>query len=202
MTPEEEAIEQEWADQVKADAKELTRLMWQLIRCAPEEESALLADLRSLADKTEAMKADQHQWHANRKAKSAITRFEERQRASGEYADEKIARMIENCGEQGAQKVIDQNRRQALLSSLRHLSTEEIETLLSVDSAQVEVARAQIKLAEYERLAIEGKKDRLVSLALSNADLQKVMETRRQKIVNDQRKSRGGVVRIESGDGR
>lgn len=78
------------------------------------------------------------------------------------------------------------------LKSAKVLSAKEQSALL------VEQART----ARLERLALEGRKKAIVQIALASGDLEEITEDRIQAVANAQRRSNGGVIRIESGSGK
>lgn len=201
MNTEERTVMDEWAAKVKEANKDLARIQWKLVRCAPEDEQSLLTELRTQAQFCEDLKRNEADYHKERKQASIDAKSVEVAESAPETAADRADRARQTAGH-GFDRMMENNRKQAIITRLKHLSADDLEALISVETAQVEVARAQLKLAEYERLAIEGKKDRLVHLALSNQDLTKVYETNRTKRVNDSLRSGGGIVRVESGDGK
>ncbi len=213
MTEEQQSTCDEYEKRVKTEGRKLGTIMWDLVRCSPAEEGALLAALREQCNIKEALDREMQEWHETRPLRPVEieedTEIPPEQSASPDdmpipdgITRDKWLKMVEKIGYKGACKTHAQNQKMKLLSSLSHLSYDDLLALISLDSAQADVARAQIRLSEYERLAIEGKKDRIVRIALSNADLQKEFEPNLKAKVNDQRRSSGNVVRINSGDGR
>ena len=198
MTEEVRAHIEKYSAMIKEANKRMGYFGWRLVECGPEEVADLLMQFREAGAICTQLKDEDVAFHAARKGAETIAL----KLTPEQLEDERIRRMIANGGEVGLQKQLLQNRKMAILSKLDHLSVEELETILSVKDVQAELARAQIKLAEYERLALEGKKDRLVRLALSNADLTKIKESKPSRIVNNQLRSGGPIRRIESGDGR
>ena len=69
-------------------------------------------------------------------------------------------------------------------------------------AARADLLRAQIEADKMERLALQGRKQAIVQIALATGDLQAITEDRIQEVVNSQRRSNGGVIRIESGAGK
>lgn len=69
-------------------------------------------------------------------------------------------------------------------------------------AARADLLRAQIESDKIERLALQGRKQAIVQIALATGDLQAITEDRIQEVVNSQRRSNGGVIRIESGAGK
>ena len=67
---------------------------------------------------------------------------------------------------------------------------------------RTELLKTQADVDRLEKLARQGRKKAIVQIALASGDLQAITEDRIQEVVNSQRRSNGGVVRIESGSGK
>ena len=67
---------------------------------------------------------------------------------------------------------------------------------------RTELLKAQAEADRLEQLALQGRKKAIVQIALATGDLQTITEDRIQEVVNSQRRSNGGVIRIESGAGK
>ena len=73
---------------------------------------------------------------------------------------------------------------------------------LTAAAARTELLKAQAEADSLHKLALEGRKKAIIQIALASGDLEEITEDRIEAVANTQRRSNGGVVRIESGSGR
>lgn len=108
-------------------------------------------------------------------------------------------------------KLAMQKRRDKLLEDAeikrqRHEANESLRVARlergKVALALSEKYKSERELAELEKLAIEEKRSKIIRQAISTGSLLEVVETRDEELMNQQRRSGGGVIRIESGSGK
>jgi len=154
---------------------ELRKQVWQVLDTlnAPgENEMEILQSLKGLMSEISSLRASEEFLIAERKRKKAH---------EGRLRDE---------------------QQKALQKEQSRIACELREAEYRLRQAELTKKKAEIELAQSELLAIEGRKSALAAWSISIGALEPITEERIQSIVNTQRRSLSGPIRVSKGDGK